>query len=347
MKIGIVFALLSAVLFGASTPISKLLLKVTDPWLLAGLLYLGSGVGLGIVMIAERALNKRQARISRADFPWLVGAVIAGGVIGPVALMLGLARTTASSTALLLNLEGLATMGIAWVVFRENVDRRLLIGAGAILAGAIALAWQSGPTGIGPGPGALLIALACVAWGIDNNLTRKVSAASPIQIAAIKGLVAGPVNIALAALQGAAFPTTPTLAASALLGFLGYGISLALFVLALRHLGAARTGAYFSTAPFVGAILGIALLHEPLTVQLGLAAVLMAIGVWLHVTERHEHEHTHEPLTHDHAHTHDEHHTHEHAPGDPPGEPHAHLHRHQPLTHKHPHYPDLHHQHGH
>jgi len=347
MKNGIATALLSAALFGASTPLAKLLLGAIDPWTLAGLLYLGSGVGLGGITLFVRARSavSTEAKVAISDLPWLAGAVIAGGIIGPVALMFGLAKASASSAALLLNLEGLATMGIAWIVFRESVDRRLLFGAAAILAGAMVLTWHGGAMRFGPG--SPLIALACIAWGIDNNLTRKVSAANPIQIAAIKGVVAGSVNLAIAATLGATLPAITTLMASAIVGFIGYGLSLALFVLALRHLGAARTGAYFSTAPFVGAVFSIALLHDPLTTQLGMAALLMAIGVWLHLTEHHAHQHTHERVVHDHSHTHDRHHQHEHNPGHPPNEPHAHRHQHVYLTHKHPHYPDLHHQHSH
>ncbi len=347
MKKGIATALLSAAFFGASTPIAKILLGAIDPWMLAGLLYLGSGAGLGCVMLLGRARSAvtPETKVAISDLPWLGGAIVAGGIVGPVALMFGLAKTSASSAALLLNLEALATMGIAWIVFRENVDRRLLLGAAAILAGAIVLTWRGESMGFGPGTP--LIALACLAWGIDNNLTRKVSAANPLQIAAIKGLVAGSVNLALAMTLGAPLPAITTLVAAAIVGFVGYGVSLALFILALRHLGAARTGAYFSTSPFVGAIVGVALLHDPLTVQLGITALLMAIGVWLHVTEQHEHEHIHEPVSHDHSHTHDQHHQHDHNLADPPGEPHAHRHQHARLMHRHPHYPDLHHQHSH
>lgn len=259
--------------------------------------------------------------------------------------MLGLSRTPASSAALLLNLEGLATMAIAWIVFKENVDRRLLIGALAILAGALLLSWRGGPGGVGLG--ALAIAGACLAWGIDNNLTRKLSSADPVQIAAIKGLVAGAVNLALAFGRGAHLPAASAIAAASVVGFFGDGVSLVLFVLALRHLGAARTGAYFSTAPFLGAALALVLFHEPITAPLLGATVLMAVGVYLHLSERHEHEHGHEALDHEHRHLHDAHHQHVHAPGDPTGEPHTHRHHHAPMRHKHPHYPDLHHRHGH
>jgi|SRR6185437_650786 len=345
---GAAFALTSAVLFGASTPFAKLLLgNGITPWLLAGLLYLGSGAGLSITLIARRALGlgSSEASLKATDLPWLVLVVISGGVIGPLLLMVGLASTPASSASLLLNLEGLATMVIAWIVFRENVDRRLMFGAAAILSGALLLSWQSGPSGFGVG--LFAIAGACLAWGIDNNLTRKLSAADPLQIALIKGLAAGTANLALALIAGAYLPPAREIAGAALIGFLGYGVSLVLFVLGLRHLGAARTGAYFSSAPFVGALLSIAIFNEPLTPRFISAGVLMAIGLYLHLAEVHQHEHTHEAMEHKHRHVHDAHHQHVHSPDDPPGEPHGHWHRHEPLTHRHAHYPDLHHRHSH
>jgi drug/metabolite transporter (DMT)-like permease len=271
--------------------------------------------------------------------------IATGGVAGPILLMIGLAHTPASAASLLLNLEGLATMALAWVVFREATDRRLVLGALAILAGAALLSWQGPGAPLGWGP--LAIAGACLAWAIDNNLTRRLSAADPVELAMIKGLVAGPVNLALAAWHGGAWPEPAAIAGAMVVGFAGYGVSLALFVLALRHLGTARTGAYFSTAPFIGALLAILLLGEPVTVPLVAAALLMGLGLYWHVAERHEHEHGHEALAHAHRHHHDAHHRHAHDPADPPGEPHSHWHVHAPLVHRHPHYPDLHHRHRH
>lgn len=195
--------------------------------------------------------------------------------------------------------------------------------------------------------GAALISAACLCWGIDNNLTRKLSAADPVQIAMVKGLVAGVANLILALIGGAALPPPGLLASAGIVGFLGYGVSIALFVLALRHLGTARTGAYFSLAPFVGAALAVVMLGEPLSGRLLLAGVLMGIGLWLHLSECHDHLHTHDAMEHEHRHRHDEHHRHVHGPDDPPGEPHTHWHRHEPMTHRHAHYPDLHHRHGH
>jgi drug/metabolite transporter (DMT)-like permease len=235
-------------------------------------------------------------------------------------------------------------MLIAWVVFRENVDRRLMFGALSILAGAAVLSWNG--EGIILGRGAALIAAACLAWGIDNNLTRKLSSADPVVTATIKGLTAGSVNISLALLLGATMPPLAAIGGAAVVGFLGVGVSLVLFMLALRHLGAARTGAYFSLAPFIGAVIAVALLGEAVTAQLVVAGLLMSVGLWLHLAERHEHEHVHKAMEHEHVHVHDDHHQHEHDRRFAT-EPHSHPHRHTPLKHTHAHYPDLHHPHGH
>ena len=342
---GVPLALASAVLFGASAPCAKLLLGSTDPQLLAGLLYLGAGVGLAIGQAARSVFGIRmsEAPLRRADLPWLVAIIAFGGVAGPLLMMLGLARTSAASGSLLLNLEGLATMAIAWVVFRENVDRRLLVGATSILAGACVLSWQG--QGLRIDGGGLLIAAACLAWGIDNNLTRKLSSADPVVTSLIKGLVAGGVNLILALLLGARLPSFGVICAAFVVGFFGVGISLVLFVLALRHLGSARTAAYFSLAPFLGAVIAIVLLSEPVTIQLIVAGALMAFGLWLHLTERHEHDHTHEAIEHEHRHIHDQHHQHAHE--GTASEPHTHWHRHDGLRHRHAHYPDLHHRHEH
>jgi drug/metabolite transporter (DMT)-like permease len=343
---GAALALGAALLFGIATPFSKLLIGTVDPQMLAGLLYLGAGIGLAGVHLGRAALGMPapETPLKAADLPWLAMVVLFGGMVGPLFLMWGVARTDASSASLLLNLEGLATMAIAWVVFRENVDRRLLLGALSILAGAAALSWHGG--GFSLDGGALFIATACLSWGIDNNLTRKLSAADPVVIAMIKGLAAGTVNTAIAVAKGAPLPTAAALIAAALLGFLAIGVSLVLFIRALRYLGTARTGAYFSLAPFIGASVAILLLHEPMTEMLLLAGILMGFGLWLHLAERHEHTHLHEGLEHDHSHTHDDGH-HDHTHGGPVTEPHSHRHRHRRVWHSHVHYPDLHHRHSH
>jgi drug/metabolite transporter (DMT)-like permease len=342
---GISCALGAAVLFGASTPLAKALLGAVSPWLLAGLLYLASGIGVAAILGWQRWRGAAQgAPLRAADLPWLIVTVIAGGVCGPVLLMLGLAETQASTAALLLNLESVFALAIAWLIFHEFVDLRIGLGAAAIVAGGAMLSWGGR---VGFAWGNLWIVGACFAWAIDDNLTRKISGVDPLRITAIKGLAAGAVNVGLALTLGDAWPPLRALAGAGIVGFFGYGVSMSLFVVALRELGAARTMAYFSTAPFVGAALAIAGFGEPVTIGFLVAAALMAAGVVLHLTEQHEHEHVHEPMEHEHWHWHDEHHQHAHAPGDPPGEPHSHRHVHARLVHRHPHYPDIHHRHTH
>ncbi len=346
MQAGITQALLAAVLFGASTPLAKSLVGATSPLILAGLLYLGSGLGL----IGWRALRRgpaSEAPLARADLPWLAGAVLAGGVIGPALLMWGLIAVPGSTASLLLNLEGVFTAFIAWFVFRENFDARIALGMGLIVAAGALLSWGGSAAGLALPVGTLAVIGACLAWAIDNNLTRKVSAGDAVQIAAIKGLVAGTTNLALGLVLAGTLPPAPQAVAALVVGFFGYGVSLVLFVLALRHLGTARTGAYFSVAPFAGALIAMLFFGERPGPWFWAAAGLMAAGVWLHLTERHAHEHTHEPLRHDHRHVHDGHHRHEHGFEWNGEEPHSHEHVHAALTHAHPHYPDLHHRHPH
>jgi drug/metabolite transporter (DMT)-like permease len=346
----ILYALLSALLFGLSTPAAKALLGSTEPAMLAGLLYCGAGLGAAVFRRLLRTMSNdgatRQAALTRTDLPWLAGAIVAGGIVGPLLLMLGLSRTEAAAASLLLTLEGVATALMAWFIFHENFDRRIALGMACLVAGALVLSWTGTPT-LSSLLGPLAIVGACVAWGLDNNLTRKVSLADPLQIVELKGLIAGPCNVVLALWSGSSLPSAVSIAAAALVGMLGYGASLALFVLALRDLGTARTGAYFSTAPFFGAAIAVLVMAEPLGAQLLVAAALMAIGVWLHVTEHHDHPHIHAPMTHEHAHVHDEHHRHEHGPSDPADEPHSHEHRHGVLEHAHAHTPDEHHRHRH
>ena len=344
------YALASAALFGASTPAAKLLLGAIDPFVLAGLLYSGAGIGI----LALRRLipwfannpNAPEVTLSAADIPWLGAAIGAGGIAGPLLLMWGLSRTEASTTSLLLTFEGAATALIAWFVFHESFDRRLLLGIACLIAGMVTLSWVGIPrleNVFGP----LAIIAACVSWGLDNNLTRKVSQADPLQIVQIKGLIGGPLNMAIGIWTGGSISTLPASLLAGIIGFFGYGISLVLYVIALRHIGAARTGAYFSTAPFLGAAISVVALGDPLTPRLFAAGGLMALGVWLHLTEHHEHRHVHFPMRHAHPHIHDEHHQHDHKATDPTGEPHTHWHEHGPLAHTHPHAPDAHHTHRH
>jgi drug/metabolite transporter (DMT)-like permease len=348
-KKGIAFALVASLLFGVSTPAAKVLLSRVDPVLLAGLFYIGSGLGLAgwkTLSSLRRADKGPDVSLRRGDWPWLLGAIAAGGVCAPVLLTLGLASTPASSASLLLNLEGVFTALLAWFVFKENCDRRIVCGMIAIVIGGVILS-SNLQGGLLLTAGSLLIIGACLAWGLDNNLTRKIAHADPLQIAMLKGLAAGCINIAACLVAGKSFPAPTTIGIAALIGFFSYGLSLVLYVLALRHIGAARTGAYFSFAPFVGAAISILALGEPATYAFMIASVFMGAGLWLHVTERHEHEHVHAEIEHEHGHVHDEHHQHEHGPADPAGEPHSHLHRHEQITHTHPHFPDTHHEHEH
>lgn len=346
----IAIALTAAALFGAATPLAKALLGSISPFMVAGLFYLGSGIGLGIGIVIRRLrrpvvpIDSGQ-QLQKAEIPWLAGAIAAGGVAGPALLMLGLSSTPAATSALLLNLEGVLTAVIAWVVFRENVDVQVFLGMVAIVAGGVLLSWHPGTAGIPVG--ALLIVGACLCWAIDNNLTRKVSANDAMVIACLKGLIAGPVNIAIAVATGATLPSFMTTAAAMLTGLGGYGISLVLFVVALRNLGTARTGAYFSVAPLFGVALSLLIWPEMPSAIFWLAAGLMALGIWLHVRERHVHEHTHERMDHTHRHRHDEHHQHAHDFPYDGDEPHTHPHVHLPITHSHAHFPDIHHRHRH
>ena len=278
---GGLLAIGAALLFGLSTPAAKAIVGNVQPLLLAGLLYLGSGIGLGIIIVFGQ---RHGVRLKSPDLPWLLATVVFGGALGPALLMWGLTQTTGSAASLLLTLEGVFTALIAWVVIREPFNRRIGLGMASIFTGAVLLALRS-PSGHAGTLGALAVAGACLSWAIDNNCTSKIANVDALTLASIKGVVAGATNTALALIAGGALPHAGFLAASALVGFLGYGVSLVLFVLALREIGAARTGAYFSTAPFIGAVVGLAALREPLTVGLIAAGLLMAFGVYLHLTE--------------------------------------------------------------
>ncbi|MHB0975235.1 MAG: DMT family transporter [Acidithiobacillus ferriphilus] len=339
-------ALAAAALFGASTPLVKLLVGELSPLLLAGLLYLGSGLGLAVIRLL-RDRGWKPSGLTPGEWHWLAGAVVFGGVLGPALLVFGLTRTAAGPASLLLNFEAVFTAVLAWVVFRENADRRIVLGMLLIVAGGVALAWHTSENQPQDWIGLLAIAAACMCWGIDNNLTRHVSGSDALFIAGAKGWTAGTVNTSLGLFLGASLPALQTASAAMLIGLAGYGLSLVLFVHALRGLGTARTGAYFSTAPFIGAAVAILLLGEPAPAPFWIAAGLMGLGVWLHLTERHEHLHTHEPMEHAHPHVHDAHHQHAHDFDWDGRESHSHWHRHEALTHKHPHFPDIHHRHVH
>jgi len=347
---GAVEALAAALLFGLAAPFAKRFLTGIPPVEASGLLYLSAGLSLGLITAVRRLFGRslavrKEANLTREDLPFLLGAILFGGLIGPALLMLGLRYATGTVASLLLNLEAVFTILIA-MGFGESLDRRALFGVLGILLGTVALAVDPGQLGASSLFGSLAIAGACLSWGIDNNVTQRLSGRDPLAVVTVKGLVAGPIALALAGLTGATWPSGQTLLAAGILGASGYGLSLVFFVLALRHWGTARTGSVFATAPFVGAVVSVFLLKEPLTWLTIVAGITMAVGVYCLTTETHAHEHTHEPLEHDHAHVHDEHHQHAHI-GDEGLEPHSHVHVHAVLTHSHAHHPDLHHRHRH
>lgn len=343
----------SAFLFGAGTPLAKILVGTIEPLLLAGILYLGSGLGLVWAWAAFRAMGRAKAgaSLSPADLPWLAGAAVLGGATAPALLVFGLRSMPASSASLLLALEGVLTAALARLFFREYLDVRVWLALCLITAGCAVLAW-SPRAPLSFSPGAVLVAGACLGWAADNNLTRKISAGSPLQIAAVKGVTAGAVNVGLALALGASLPGPGPIAASAGVGFACYGASLILFVLSLRGMGAARTAGYFSVAPFAGVLLSEAILHEPLPPRLLVAAAVSGLGFYLLLGEHHEHEHRHRgPLEHSHAHGHsdgdDGAHDHGHPGAETADSGHDHAHVHPEWFHSHPHYPDLEHAHSH
>lgn len=348
-------ALAAALLFGINAPLSKVLLAPgglgeVAPIPMAAFLYLGSGLGALALLRVRRqeATTESEATLRRGDLPWLAGALLAGGVAAPIVLMFGLRVTPGATASLLLNFEGVATTLIAALAFREAVGRRVWGAIGLITVASIVLSWEPGGR-LGVSLGALGILAACVLWGVDNNLTRNISARNPLTIVAAKGLGAGLFSLLLALLVGQPLPRPGAALVAMTLGSVSYGLSIMFFILALRDLGAARTSAFFSSAPFVGALLSFAILGESVRTQFLVALPLMLVGTVLLVTEQHAHRHRHGFLAHEHRHHHDDaHHDHAHTPGEvPPNGWHSHPHEHAPQVHEHPHAPDLHHRHQH
>jgi drug/metabolite transporter (DMT)-like permease len=345
----VVLALCSAVLFGLSTPLSKLLLKDLSPVVLAGLLYAGAFLGLTVYSVgAQIFLGKPRGPyppLRSRDWLWLAGASAAGGVIAPICMLYGLLRISGYAASLLLNLEGVATALIAVALFKEQAGRRIWTALACMTAAGVFLSWDPG-RGRFTLTGSLLIITAMAAWGLDNNFTRNISDKDPVQIARIKGFIAAAFLLSLAVVLGGKIPWGRALVYGLFLGAVSYGASLVLYIKALRGLGAFRAGAFFSVAPFVGALGSLLILPESASWTLIPGALAMAFGVTLIVREQHAHRHVHETVTHAHLHAHhDGHHDHEHAPE--PTEPHAHEHTHEPVDHSHPHRPDIHHRHFH
>jgi drug/metabolite transporter (DMT)-like permease len=342
------YVLIAAALFGASAPVAKLLLEDRSALSLAALAYCGGGLALGLAWLGRRGRSnvpETHSKWTPRELTNLTGAIVAGGILAPVVLFWSLARISAASASLLLSFEGLLTAAFAAVLFREDVAPRIwwaitimIVAGGVLTLGGGGVAFQLVP--------AMGVILACALWALDNNLTRAISHRDALGIAALKCLIAGSTNAAIAlGLHHDLLVSARSVLGGLTLGALAYGLSLVLFVRALAHLGSARTAAHFGTAPFVGAALAM-LLGEPLTPALVAAIILTALSTWIVLTESHEHAHTHEALEHEHTHVHDEHHQHAHS-GDEGARPHRHLHKHEPMTHRHPHLPDLHHRHGH
>lgn len=343
--VGALCGISAAILFGASAPVSKLLLPAIAPLLLAGLLYLGAGLALSLTMLVRPERRRaREARLTRRDVGLLAGITVSGGIFGPVLMLVGLERVSALAGSLLLNLEAPFTILLAVALFREHLGRRASLAALAIVGGGVLLSWRPGQLAADPW-GVLAIAGGCLAWGVDNNLTQRLSLKDPVAVVRWKTLGAGACTTSLALLIGQRLPAPAVAAAAMALGVASYGASILLDMYALRMLGAAREALFFATAPFMGAALSVPLLGDRFGPAEAGAALLMASGVWLLARDRHSHVHTHEPLEHEHMHVHDEHHQHEH--GGSVSEPHSHHHRHEALTHEHRHVSDLHHRHKH
>ena len=343
---GQLFAIFSAILFGVSPALCKLVIGEMSPALLAGLLYLGSGLGLQFQLLFQR--KNTLAAVWRLSPPHrckLLGSVIFGGILAPLCFAYGIKFGFASETSLLLNLETVATTVIAWLFFKEHVGLPVWIGKVFILLGASLIIIKAEHAIAFSLPG-LFVVLACVFWGIDNNLTRDIEDLPAGILASIKGLTAGIFNILLALAFSTGTTTPFQVGASLLIGAVCYGLSLVLFVEALRKIGAARTSTYFAIGPFVGAIFSVLFLGERMQAAYWGASLLMLAGLVFLYREIHQHLHAHEQISHSHRHIHDEHHQHLHEKA-ARKEPHEHSHVHEPITHIHVHWPDIHHRHRH
>jgi drug/metabolite transporter (DMT)-like permease len=339
---GVALALAAAVLFGLSTPASKVLLGELDPFQLAGLLYLGAALGTATSFLRER--RRPEERLDRRNRARLAGAVVFGGIVGPVLLLTGLRLTLASSVSLLLNFEGVATAVLGVVVFREQLGRAGWLGVCGAIGAGVVVSWGSGwPGWLAAG----LVAAACLCWGLDNHLTALIDGITPARSTFWKGLVAGATNLCLGLALEPWHAGVPAVAAALVVGVLSYGASIALYIASAQQLGATRAQAFFASAPFIGAALSFGLLGESLDPAHALGAALLAISMAALFVSQHEHEHAHEPVDHIHAHRHDDaHHDHAHE-GLPAATRHVHWHQHDSLVHSHPHWPDIHHRHDH
>ncbi len=341
----ILLAVLAAVCYGVSAPLAKLLLRQLSPTFMASLLYLGAGVGMALVNLAGKAGGRGagEARMTRKEAPYAVLMVLLD-IAAPILLLFGLTLTTPANASLLNNFEIVATSLIAMAVFREPVGRRMW-AAIALITLASALLSFEGAGSFSFSAGSLLVLLACLCWGLENNCTRMLSLKDPLQIVTVKGLGSGLGALAIALALGEVRLHVPSILLALLLGFFAYGLSITLYIRAQRDLGAARTSAYYAVAPFIGVGLSFIVTSQPVTPLFLAALATMLLGAYFAAVERHTHPHTHEALTHEHRHSHtDGHHTHHH---DVPVREHSHPHTHEPMAHAHPHTPDTHHRHQH
>ena len=338
----VLLAVLAAACYGVSAPLSKLLLVELSPALMAALLYLGAGLGMGIINLL-RGKRSKEAPITRKEWPYVLGMIVLD-ILAPIALMLGLQRTTPANASLLNNFEIVATSLIALLLFKEAVGRRLWMAIALITLSCILLTVEDAGS-FNFSAGSLLVLLAAVCWGLENNCTRMLSLKDPLQVVVIKGFGSGTGALIIALMARETAGSLTYMALALLLGFFAYGLSITLYIRAQRELGAARTSAYYAVAPFIGVGLSFLMFREPVGWMFALAFSLMVLGAYFAAVERHSHLHHHEALTHEHRHSHgDGHHLHSHSEGDVE---HSHVHTHAPHSHKHPHTPDLHHQHRH
>ncbi len=339
-------AVFAAALYGISSPISKLLLQELPPTLMAALLYLGAGIGMLAVRFAGslRFREQKEAKLTKKELPYVIAMVLLD-IAAPILLMFGLLFSEPANVALLNNFEIVATSFIALFLFKEAIGRRMWIAIGLISLSSIVLSLE-GTRSLHFSIGSLFVLLACCCWGFENNCTRRLSIKDPVQIVIIKGIGSGLGALSISLLIGQYSRHIPSLLSAMLLGFIAYGLSIYFYIKAQRELGAARTSAYYATAPFIGVVISWIIFKEGITVQFLIALAIMLLGSYFAVSEVHYHPHIHEGVTHEHTHSHAEgHHTHIHDQ-EVIGE-HSHVHTHEPIRHNHAHTPDTHHNHVH
>jgi len=338
----ILIAILSALLFGSATPLSKNLLDELSSFQLAGLLYMGAALGVVILVIRDRKFTPPW-KMDRKNKLRLLGAVLFGGLLGPVALLAGLRLANAASVSMWLNLEMVATALLGHFIFKDHLTKTGWLAAGGILLSAIILTTGEGSAGVLAGA---LVTLACICWGIDNHLTALIDGITPAQSTLWKGLVAGTTNLVIGISLAPISGSIGSVLGGVVLGVFAYGFSIVLYITAAQQLGATRSQLIFSSAPFWGILLSIFILGEKFTWQLAVAVLLFIASLILLMREQHQHNHLHQKLVHEHPHRHDDGH-HEHHTSEKISGWHSHAHQHEFLNHSHPHWPDLHHRHEH